>query len=232
MSRVNRPAWSRLALEGLAVLFGVLAAFWVESVGQAYANLEKVEAHLGALRSEISINQQILEAQIGNGRRMVDTIEHYLATVILPEAGASPGREEVTDMLKVTGPPQLVEYQRGALDDLLAGGGLPILDDELVRQGVLTYARLLADEADAQQSIDRFWSDQIGPYYFEYGSLLDFMPVGEELNLEAHPPVIDAFVRSRQFSNLMAERRQFELRLLRRRTMLETQTDSLVALIR
>jgi hypothetical protein len=232
VSPTNRPSWSRLVLEGVAVLLGVLAAFWVESVGQAHADRQKAEAHLDALRSELSVNQQILEERIGRGRRMVDTIEHYLATVVLPEAGASPSREDVTDMLNVTGPPRLVEYQRGAIDDLLAGGGLPILEDERVRQEVLTYARLLADEADAQQSMHRFWSDQVGPYYFEYGSLLDFMPIGDSLNLNAHPPVIEAFVRSRKFSNLMAERRQFEVRLLTRRTRLEAQVDSLGALIR
>lgn len=227
-----RTSWPTLLVEGLAVLVGVLLAFWVESLGQARSDQQKVEAHLRALDSELARNSELVERRIESGRRSVAATEHYLATVVLPGADVDPDAIAVTGMLEGLGPPALLEFQRGALDDILSGGGLPLVTSDSIRTGVLTYARLLADEASTQQAAGRFWSDQIGPYLLEHGSILTFMSMGEELALDALPPEVGAFVRSRHFSNLLAERRYFELRLLLRRDRLKAQMDRLSALLR
>ena len=227
-----RRSWSSLVLEGLAVLVGVLLAFWVESLGQSRSDRQRAEAHLEALSSELLLNLELIDRRIQSGNEFVAASEHYLGTVVLPGEELNPDRDAVTEMIERMGPPQILEYQSGALDDLLSGGGLPLVTDETVRQGVLTYARLLADEAGTQQAAEHFWSEQLGPYYFQYGSLLGFMPIADSLGLEARPPVVEAFVRSRHFSNLLAERRQFERRLLNRRVRLKAHMDSLSSLIR
>ena len=180
---------------------------------------------------ELESNRGLIDSRIERGQEYAEAIEQYLSDVVLPPPGVNPGADDVTGMLERLGPPRLTEYQRGALDDLLSGGVLPLVRNNTIRQGVLTYARLLADEEGIQQSRERFWSDQIGPYYFEHGSLLAFMPVGEELGVDARAPLVEAFVRSRHFSNLLAERRAFEMRLISRRERLQSQVDELAALV-
>ena len=116
-------------------------------------------------------------------------------------------------------------YQTGALDDLLLSGGLALVEDQNVRQVILEYSRLLSREAAAQENAVSFWNEHMSPYVFEYGDISRSL-VADRLGLSAPPPVLEAFVNSRQFANILILNR---LRSARRN--LRTQIDSVRPLL-
>lgn len=220
-----------ILLEGLAVLAGVLLAFSVESYGQAREDRERVARMLSALESELDVNARRLDARIEADEDEITDIDSLFVAVILPAAGITPSIEDVTEAIVRMGPKVIEPYQTGALDDVLLSGGLNLIEDQRVRQGVLEYSRVLENEAAAQENGVDFWNDHLSPYYFEFGNLGQFL-AGDRLGLEAPPPVREAFVRSRHFANLVGERRAILNRLRLARVDLRAQIDSVRPLLR
>jgi hypothetical protein len=220
-----------LSLEGLAVLAGVLLAFSVESYGQARDDQERAARMLVALDAELDVNAGRLSSRIEADDEELNVIDSLFVAVVLPAEGVTPSVDAVTGAIERIGPKVVQPFQTGALDDLLLSGGLTLVDDQQVRQGILEYSRMLTYETAAQENGVDFWNDHLSPYYFEYGNLGHFL-AADRLDLDAPPPVSGAFVRSRKFANLLGERRAIVNRLREARVSLRTQVDSLRQLLR
>ena len=217
-------------LEGFAVLVGVLLAFWVESAGQDRQDAERAARLLSALRAEIQVNAAQLDERIADAAQEIALIDSVFGAVVLPPAGVTPTPEDVTNVVSWIGPVVLQPYQRGALDDLLTSGGLPLVQDDQVRQMVLEYARMLDREAGRQENGVDFWNDHLSGYYFEHANIAGFIVAGR-LGLESLPPSVGAFVNSRRFANLLAERRAIVNRLRAARVTLKEHVDSMIVLL-
>ena len=220
-----------LLLEGIAVLAGVLLAFSVESYGQARDDRNRAARMLAALDGELEVNANRLTMRTEADEEELNDIDSLFVYVVLPAAGVTPSLDDLTEAIERVGPKVLQPYQTGALDDFLLSGGLTLVEDQRVRQGVLDYARQLDLEAAAQENGVDFWNDHLSPYYFQHGNLGRFL-AAEDLGLDAPPPVYEAFVRSRQFANLLGERRATVNRLMLARVDLAAQIDSLRLLLR
>jgi hypothetical protein len=232
--RANRSQGLRLLsliLEGLAVLAGVLLAFAVDSFGQTRDDRERAVRMLTALDSELEANAVRLDNLIEAADRSLNEIDSIFAAVILPPAEIVPSVDDVTDAVEANGPIVTVPYQTGALDDLLLSGGLTLVEDQHIRQAILDYSRLLSREAAAQDNAVSFWNEHMSPYLFEYSDISRFL-VADRLGLSAPPPVLEAFVHSRQFANILGERRAIVNRLRTARRNLRAQIDSVRPLLR
>lgn len=225
-----RHIWPTLLLEGLAVLLGVLLAFWVDSLGQDYEEQQRVKQHLKALKSELALNITQLEENIERNKTEVAGIEKGFKSTILPPEGVSPGAAEVLEIIRLIGPLVSIPIQRSAMDDILSSGGLILIKNEDIRLAILNYERTMELEYSRQLNGVDFWNNRLSPYYFEYANLSGFL-VADDLGLSSPDPDIDRFVHSRQFSNLMAERRALIIRLQRVREELKQQALELSALI-
>lgn len=231
--RANRPWGLRLLslfLQGLAVLAGVLLAFAVDSFGQTRDDRERAARMLTALDSELGVNAVRLDSLIERAEEDLGDIDSIFAAVILPPTGITPSVEDVSGAIFANGPIVTQPYQTGALDDLLLSGGLTLVEEQPVRQTILEYSRLLSREAAAQDNAVSFWNDHFSPYIFEYANISRFL-VADRLALTAPPPVLEAFVHSRQFSNLLGERRAILNRLRSARLNLRAQIDSVRLLL-
>jgi hypothetical protein len=226
-----RIAYPKILLEGLAVLVGVLLAFWVESIGQVREDRQRAEQYLSAFATELEATSMRVDSLIEVGEEELADIDTFFAAVVLPPAGVTPSIEDVTLMISTIAPYWMHPYQRAALDDLLSSGGLPLVEDESVRQGILSYSRLLESEASVQQNAVAFWNDHLSPYYFEHASLSGFL-VTDRLGLDSPPPSIEAFVDSREFANLLGERRAIVNRLRGTRIRLKEHIAGLGRLLR
>ena len=233
-ARTDRPRWRRplsLVLDGLAVLAGVLLAFSVESWGQSRDDQARVQRMLAALEAELGVVGLELATRIESDETELAQIDTLFATVILPDGSVEPSAEDVSVMIESIGPRVIEPYQTGALDDLLISGGLTLVGDQQLRQGILEYSRSLRLEESRQENGVDFWNDHLSPYYFRYGDLGQFL-VADPLGLQGPPPVTDAFVGAREFANLLGERRAITNRLRAARLGLQAQIDSLTRLLR
>lgn len=232
--RSNRSWGARLLaliLQGLAVLAGVLLAFAVDSYGQTRDNRERAARMLTALDSELEVNAGRLDILIQTDEEALAYIDSIFAAVVLPATDITPSIEDITGVIEGNGPMVIQPYQTGALDDLLLSGGLTLVEEQRVREAILDYSRFLSREEAAQDNGVSFWNEHLSPYYFEYGNLGRFL-VADRLGLSAPPPVSEAFVRSRQFANLLGERRAIVNRLRIARLNLRAQIDSVRSLLR
>ena len=220
-----------LVLQGLAVLAGVLLAFTVESYGQVRDDRARAARMLVALDAELDVTASTLASRIERDEGELNLIDSFFVAVVLPAAEVSPSIDDVAGLVEEIGPKVTVPYQTGALDDLLLSGGLILVEDQSVRQGILEYSRSLTQEAAAQENGVLFWNDHLSPYYFEFGNLGHFL-AADRLGLEAPPPVMEAFVRSREFANLLGERRATVNRLRQARVRLLAQIEALGPLLR
>ena len=231
--RANRswgPRLLSLFMQGLAVLAGVLLAFAVDSYGQTLDDRARAARMLTALDSELGVNALRLDSLIDAAEQDLSGIDSIFAAVILPPPGIAPSVEDVSDAIFENGPIVNQPYQTGALDDLLLSGGLTLVEEQPVRQAILEYSRLLSREAAAQENAVSFWNDHFSPYVFEYANISQFL-VADRLGLTAPPPVMDAFVQSRPFANLLGERRAILSRLRTARLNLRVQIDSVRLLL-
>ena len=226
-----RKAWPKVLLEGLAVLLGVLLAFWVESIGQDREDQQRADRYLSAFATELGATATRVDSLIAAGGDELAVIDSFFVTVVLPGAGATPTTEDVTGMIETVAPYWTQPYQRAALDDLLSSGVLPLVEDESVRQGILNYSRLLESEASVQENAVAFWNDHLSPYYFEHASLSGFL-VADRLGLHSPSPSTEAFVNSREFANLLGERRAIVNRLTGTRIRLKEHMDAMGTLLR
>lgn len=214
------------------MLGGVLLAFAVDSYGQNREDAERVARMLTAVGAELEVNATRLSGRIAADEQEVSDIDSLFVTVTLvPEASAaSVTGSDVTRMTQRVGPKVLEPYQTGALDDLVLSGGLNLIRDQVLRQAILNYSQRMSEERAAQENGVDFWNDHLSPYYFEHGNIAQFL-VGEGLGLQTPPPDVGAFVRSREFANLLGERRAIVNRLRIARETLMEEIDSLRLLL-
>lgn len=227
-----RDRWLGLLLEGLAVLIGVLLAFGVESYGAVREELRDEAAYLAALELELGVNAVLVSGFMSATEGRIEEATHYLLEVVHAPGEGQVGPSQVNQMLSDVGPYRMVSFQRGALDDLLASGGLELLRSEEVRRATLVYSRLLEQEGIRQQAALDFWEQQMSPYYLEHASFFDFLGLAED----GGEPLADAldvraFAGSRAYSNLLIARRVRDRSLLRSREELAAQIDVLLNLL-
>lgn len=202
-----RNKWRELLLEGLAVLLGVLLALAADSWAET-RNAAQVEgAYLTALREELLENAALVTVQLRRTNTRVEEGSTFLAEVVHTTPTQTIGPAEVNNMLLEVGPYRIMSYQRGALDDLLAAGGMELIRSPEIRRGILQYARLLEQESVRQAAALAFWEDHMSPYYYEHSSLAGFLDWAGELGA---PPTreldVSAFAGSMTYSNLLIER--------------------------
>ena len=224
--------WTGLLLEGLAVLIGVLLAFGVEAYGVHRQDRASEAAYIAALELELGANAQIVDDGLASTEERLAEASHYLLEVVHAPDDGRISAPEVNQILRDISPFRATSYQRGALDDLLASGGLELVRSEDTRRAVLVYARVLEQEGIRQQAALDFWERQMSPYYYEHASFYDFLGWAERGGRPL-PDALDigAFVGARAYSNLLIERRVRDTNLRRAREALAAQIDSVLTLL-
>ena len=227
-----RDRWAGLLLEGMAVLGGVLLAFGVESYGVQRQERAAESAYLAALELELGVNSGMVDERIAVSEERIADAARYLLEVVHATDDGGVDATEVNQMLRDVGPFRITRYQRGALDDLLASGGLELIRSEKIRRAILVYSRVLEQEGSRQEAALDFWERQMSPYYYEHASFYDFL-AWEELGGRPLADNVDigAFSGARAYSNLLIERRVRDRSLLRAREALAEQIDSVMILL-
>jgi hypothetical protein len=227
-----RERWRELLLEGAAVLVGVLLAFAVDSFGEGLSERRAEEGYLVALADEIRANSERLQDLIDRSRSRIEAVENHLTNIVHASASEEPPVSVVNEMLAEVGPFRVATFQQGALDDLLTSGGIELVRSDELRRGILSYAQLVEQELVRQQAALRFWDDHMAPHYYEHASFFDFM-TWLEIPGESIPGALNvrAFYRSREYSNLLIERRVRDRDLLQARDELAKQIDVVLEML-
>jgi hypothetical protein len=227
-----RLGWRASALQGLAVLVGILVAFGIEASWSSRGERLAVSASLSSLLAEVLENRDRLEARLARLSDNAARTEAYLLDMASAPSGSVP-QDSLRRMIGALGPLRVDPLVRSAFDDLLSGG-LRSIDDAEVRRHILAYGQAIAWDEELQRALTTWFQTRAEPYFESEGDLAGMRSLspgwsgGEDIRFQMNP---DAFLRSRRYANLLTAR----YLLLRNSSaavrLLAERADELVALL-
>jgi len=208
--------WLRVFVEGVVIVGSILLAFGIEAWWDGRQEREEEQAILTALRSELADARQGFEDQL----ELLDEDMRLAATTLEALSNAQVGElptDSVRELATTLGPSFAFQPPRAALNDLLNGGGIVLIQSDTLRRAIAAYEQILALDADDQELLVDLWLNHMAPYRYEHGVMPDpeLAPqregVAEAINditdllVEARRFDADeaAFVGSRAYSNLL-----------------------------
>ncbi len=202
-------AWKRALLDGLAVLAAILLAFGIDAWWDSRNDAIRGEEYREALVREVELNRALLEAQ---GSAIESNVEHI--DRIFREVVHAPGAVEEDALMEVVlgdglGPFTVARPQQGAVMDILASAGLGYLEDPGTRRLLAVYRQSLDVNVEWQQAIQSHWEDAVARYLGAHLGLPDLLSGdfgAPAMKLGGFPVDRQAFVRNRDFANLLTHR--------------------------
>lgn len=226
----------RAALEGLAVLIGILIAFGIDAAWDLRNEAQEAAAYQAALLDEVRANRELLGRLVADETRFeVAIMGDYLASVVHAEGPV--GDSTILRMFFDIGPGGATQYRRAALSDLLSSGGLAAISDGEIRRAITEYELALAVEEGKQEQVDATWWGRVVPYASDHLGLDDLFPESfvrgdlqtPEMLLGSFPVDTEAFVGNRDWANRLTELIYVSAELARERADLAEAMDHLVA---
>ncbi|MEQ9568967.1 MAG: hypothetical protein RLN75_02155 [Longimicrobiales bacterium] len=236
VSRLRAVDLRRAALEGLAVLVGILTAFGIDAWWDVRTEAAEAEAYQAALLDEVRANRHLLAGLIESETRFeVGIMGGFMTSVVHAEGPVADST--ILKMFWDIGPGGATQYRRAALSDLLSSGGLAAIADGRVRRAITEYELALGIEETRQAQADATWWGKILPYGSEHMGLDDIFPDEFARDYLGTPQMLDgafavdteAFVRNRDWANLLTELIYVSRELARERADLAAAMDDLIA---
>ena len=207
MSESTKLRWRSAALDGFAVLVGILLAFAIDAWWDLRRQDAQAQAYLAALETELQENREIIVRDLEELEDWIWDSRKYLEEVVSPQA--KPTYEQVREMVWRTGPNQTRPLLRAAVDDLTSSGGLQAITSAELRRAIARYVRTLDRDATELEDVRSVFRTYQLQYHIEYGSFTEF-------DWEAYAEVdesavsfeldVDAFVGNREYANLLISR--------------------------
>lgn len=226
----------RAALEGFAVLVGILIAFGIDAWWDVRGEARQAAAYQAALLDEVEANRRLLQDLVTSETRFeVGIMGEYMAAVVHAEGPV--GDSTILAMLFDIGPGGATQYRRAALSDLLSSGGLAAIDDGAVRRAITEYDLALSIERAKQEQVDATWWGRVVPYASDHLGLDDLFPDAfvrgdlgtPQMLLGRFPVDTDAFVGNRDWANRLTELIFVSAELARERNDLAAAMDALIS---
>jgi hypothetical protein len=230
MSAVH-TGWKSATAQGLGVLLGILIAFSIDAAWEERADREREVGYTLALAAELADNKRTFEYSLTRIEGSVRVIDHYMGAVVFADGAIPP--DTLASMLWVLGPIPPFAPQRAALEDILSSGGIAFVEAADLRRLISGYDQRLTQNKEARAAVIAIAANALGPYSAAHGSLVDMIPsdfgwpaAGQRGYFK---PTQDAFVRNREFANLLTQRRLLYGRLAGSTTDLLSAIDTLAS---
>jgi hypothetical protein len=234
-SRLRGVDLRRAALEGLAVLVGILTAFGIDAWWDVRSEAQEAAAYQAALLDEVKANRALLARIVERETRFeVGIMTGYLEQVVYAQGSVSDST--ILRMFFDIGPGGATQYRRAALSDVLSSGGLAAIDDGEVRRAITEYELALAVERARQEQVDDTWWGRVVPYAADHLGVEDIFPDDFVRDYLGSPQMIgkrfavdtEAFVGNRQWANRLTELIFVSRELARERADLAAAMDQLI----
>jgi hypothetical protein len=229
MSAVH-TRWTCATAQGLGVLLGILIAFAIDAAWEERADREREVGYTLALAAELADNKRAFEYSLTRIELSNRETDHYMGTVVFADGVVPP--DTLSSMLWAFGPIPPFAPQRAALEDIVSSGGIAFVEAADLRRLISAYDQRLAQHKEARAAVIAISDNALGPYVVAHGSFVDMIPSEFEWHVEQRgyfKPTQDAFVRNREFANLLTQRRLLHGRLAGSTTDLLSAIDTLAS---
>lgn len=225
--------WRSAALDGFAVLVGILLAFAIDAWWDLRSQNEEAQAYLAALETELLQNRRIIDGNLEDIRSWVTNSRSFIEEVVSPSA--EPSNEQVKRMIWETAPRQTTPLLTAALEDLKSSGGLPAIESAELRRAIADYDRKLDRVASALDFVRDNFREYILRYHIQHSSFTEsgWEEVAEvEESLASFEFDTEAFAANRTYANLLILRILGYSGLRGAHIEVQTQIERVLALIR
>lgn len=229
----------RLAGEALAIVLSILLAFAIDAWWQERAEYREETSALRALRDEFEANREVL------ARFIAFHSDLHSSALALMQLAAEPTEEisaEAVDRMigDVTWWGSLVSFESAALDAVVLGGKLDLLNNEELRRMLADWRSELASTASQNtQEFEHFYGSLL-PILRPRANLAQisnaslrapgdfFDDAGSKLPIPAGRVDHRALINDREFQNAVVEKFWIEEDMLRQYRILEPKIEQLL----
>jgi hypothetical protein len=216
-----------LVAEGVFVLLGILAAFWLDSWGEHRQARERELSYLQVMRGEFVSSREMLERLSKRHEEWSDDLERLDA--FLSASPTQVSRDSVLRLGQALWRFSDYDPAMPTYDELLRASGLQTISDDQLRAAFFRYELALRRNRDIDQwirgSAMASWEPLLAHLIPDMGGL----PESDSL-VGLMAPVAE-LSRNLAFRNLIVGRKALEDELIQERGSLEQAVDEVVDLI-
>ena len=239
--------WSRdsvrwIALEGFAIVASILLAFWIDASWDGWQERREEQRILGSLQSEFRSNQAHLTERTQFHKDVEHAIRLLLNEAALPASMLS---DDKIDALIGTASwfDTSSTFEMSAVDSVVLGGNLSIIDNESLRQRITGWSRDVAEvmrtEAQDYDTFSDVWMPFLrdNAYLPQVHNAIDTQPgTGEEdyipdLPLGPHATKHSDLLKDRGFQNVLLHRLWVQGDILNKYKEIEPALSTLIQLL-
>jgi hypothetical protein len=223
--------WRRIAAEGGAIVISILLAFGIQAAWESRRDSVEEQDHLLALRSQFQTSLEMIQVEIAANEAAAEATRRLVALDV--RGAVALDSDSLAALFTSSLAPGRVNLPSGALDALLASGGLRLITDPELASRLAAWPSLVAEvyenagwllDATTQDYLP-FLYTYVGGLSFAAGGPLDYPPTRFPSKTEQlfSDPLLEGHLYSRGF-------RLYQV--LDRYSTLAGGADSILALIR
>lgn len=230
---LNAVNWKQAAGEALLLLVGVMLALSAQAWWEAREERQTVSEYVDNLLAEVKVNKASVQEAIGNHQRYIELGTALLKDLIEAESADN----SASIQAKLSAFVYIADFRpaTSALDNLVGGGGLGLIESAELQLAISRYAQKLSDHNVLQAELAELFFQHLIPFISDSLPLLqvDFVGGGLQEPLPESQFAIDltALKESMQFENLVVRRISAEVDAVKFARRLIDAADALIGLL-
>lgn len=189
-----------LALEVIAIVFGILLAFLIDAWWDGRRDRAREHGYIVRLMGEFEASRRELETDL---RVRGDLLRGWSRLLRSP----APGADSTGPIIASVGIRRFYTPVHAVFDDLISSGGLNLIRSDTLRTAILEYAQERERVASVEDSEQQFLTQMVVPYLIGRAEFLPWIPAArrDSLGLDAERPGMDpnALLQDPTFRNLL-----------------------------
>ena len=242
MTNSNDIHWKRISAEGAVIVVSILLAFWIDASWDQWQERREEQRILGSLQNELRSNQAKLIRMTQFHKDVEHAIRLLLSEAALPASTLS---DDEIDTLIGTASwfDTSSTFEMSAVDAVVLGGSLSIIDNESLRHRITGWSRDVAEvmrtEAQDYDTFSDVWMPFLrdNAYLSQIHNAIDVQPgTGEEdyvpdLPLGPHVTEHSNLLGDRGFQNVLLHRLWVQGDILNEYEQIEPELTNLIELL-
>jgi hypothetical protein len=162
----RRLPWVRILVEGAVIVVSILLAFALDAWWDARRERVELLEDLASVTEEVRSNLDVLALESRFHGTAVSSIDDLLARIDAAEDGVWLTLPDTIASFAIVFPP-LVDPSTGALDALVAGGGLSRIRDRRLQRILGNVGALVEDVQDGERGARRLAMEELVPLFWD-----------------------------------------------------------------
>ena len=192
--------------EILLVVIGILIALQINNWNEDRIKEFRARGYAEALLAEVEENLSLIDERRTDYLREIDWTRRFMDQVNNSKSHLLTN-DSLVLMTRYMGPVPLITLSKSTYDDLISSGSLEMFDDATIREKVMAMGRRFEVIDNSMERSDRFW-EYLSAYYVKHADLTSVMNrmIDRDYGHSYFELDRTAFVRNREFTNMLAMR--------------------------